>query len=222
MKKYLSIIPATLLLTAILFSCKKSSSSAPPPASKDYAESIKNKTWSGALTYTGQTTEYYSVHFNADKTLLWSQMSGDYAGHWAVNDKTLTMTFDANTAQIKAMVTEDNKFSDISDNTGYYEINSGELIVNPDLPIDNTIWKGALVPPGNSYSLQLNFMPGLKIEAKGLNTQTVVYARSSSGAVIRAYKAGLVLLYFGIITSAGEMKGSYDGNTYYPWYATKQ
>jgi hypothetical protein len=110
MKKYISIIMATLVLVGFITACKKSNS----PAPNDTAAYIKDKTWSGALTYTGKTTEYYGVHFNADNTLIWVQLSGEYTGHWAINGKTITMTFDAITAKIVADISVDNKLLNIT------------------------------------------------------------------------------------------------------------
>lgn len=220
MKKYLSIMLVTLLLTVILCSCKKSIS----PSPKDYAASIKDKTWSGAFTYTGEKTEYYSVHFNADNTLLWSQLSGDYAGKWAVNDKALTMTFDGNTAQIKADISEDDKLMNIVvSNTGAYIINSGGLIANPNIALDNTVWQGLY--NGSPNSLQLSFMPGSKVELRRSNIvdKTYTYQRSASGAVIR-FKQGLanpIYPFFCVINSGMEIKGN-DTNSFNPFQLAKQ
>jgi hypothetical protein len=220
MKKYLKIMLAIILSTGILFSCKKDST----PEPKDYAASIKDKTWSGAFTYTGEKTEYYCVHFNTDNTLLWSQLSGDYAGKWVVNGKALTMTFDANTAQIKADISEDDKLMNIAvSNTGSYIINSGGLIANPNIALDNTVWQGLY--NGSPNSLQLSFMPGLKVELRRSNIVDKIYTyqRSASGAVIR-FKQGIanpVYPFFCVINSGMEIKGN-DTNSFNPFQLTKQ
>ena len=75
MKKYSRILLATFLSSGILFGCKKDKT-VKTPEPKDYSLSVENKTWWGELAYTGKPIEYYSVHFNADKTLLWSQFAG--------------------------------------------------------------------------------------------------------------------------------------------------
>lgn len=77
MKKYSSMFVAILLVAGIFSSCKKENAA---PKSKDYAASINDKSWWGVFTYTGETSQYYTVHFNSDNTLIWSQLSGDYAG----------------------------------------------------------------------------------------------------------------------------------------------
>lgn len=84
MKKHISIA-LVIFCPSLLLSCKKD-------GAKDYTASVAEKTWWGVFTYIGKDAEYYSVHFNADKTLSWSQFSGDYTGRWAVNGKELTMS----------------------------------------------------------------------------------------------------------------------------------
>jgi hypothetical protein len=184
MKNYINIV-SLVLLTTILFGCKKNS------APKDYTASIKNKTWWGVLTYTGKTAEYYSVHFNADNTLLWSQLSGDYAGTWVINNKSVTLKFSSSSAEIKADITDDEKFMAISDNTASYEINNGQFIPSPNIALENTVWKGQVVS-GVSGSLQLSFMPGSKVEIKLSNTVYPLYSynRPASGGAFRAHTGG--------------------------------
>jgi hypothetical protein len=216
MKKYIRILLVTALLAGLITGCKKTNSATP----NDTAAYIKDKTWSGALTYTGKTTEYYGVHFNADNTLIWVQLSGEYTGHWAINGKTITMTFDATTAKIVADISVDNEWLNITDNTGAYEINSGVLIVNPNIPLDNTVWKGSEknTMTNATNALQLSFKPGDLVELKSGNTivGTYSYSRKAAGAAI--YVAGRFL---GVLMSGAEMKGS-DGNAAFPWQAIKQ
>ncbi len=216
MKKYLNLILVTLLLTGILNSCKKSSDTIPLP--KDYSASIKGKTWWGEFSFTSQTTEYYSVHFNADNTLTWSQFSGDYAGHWAITGKQLTMTIDVSGTEIKANIADDDKLMDITDNTGYYEVDNGQLSVNLTIPsLDNTVWNGTIYF-FSIKTLQLSFKPGLQvvINQENMPVNTYTYTRNSSNSVIR-----IGTHFFGIITSDGKMKGS-NGGARFIWQATKQ
>ena len=133
MKKYVSTMLVILLLTVTIFSCKKSN------GPKDYNASIKDKTWWGEFAYTGQDAEYYSVHFNVDNSLTWTQWSGDYPGQWTLNGKQLTITFTGNSVEINADISDDDKLMNISDNTANSEINSGQLIVNPKISLDNTV-----------------------------------------------------------------------------------
>jgi hypothetical protein len=220
MKKYLSIIPATLLLTAILFSCKKSST----PVPKDYAASIKDKTWSGEITYTNDSTQYYSVQFNADKTLVWSQFLGDYPGSWGIDGKQITMTFNGSNVIIRADIGDDDKFSNIIvSNTNAYVINSGGLIVNLPVQLEGTVWNGSGFYAVATYPLQMTFLPGSKVEVKinGFVKPLTTYTRSASGAFIRFNSNIGGTKNFGVLISPTQMKGS-TGATSLPWRVAKQ
>lgn len=216
MKKYISIIIVTAALLGGITGCKKNNDA----SSTGYGSSIKDKTWSGTLTYTGKTPEYYSVHFNADNTLVWVQLSGGYTGHWAISGKTITITFDANTAKIVADVSGDNELLNIADNTGAYEINSGVLVATPNISLDNTVWKGAEINTISNATkpLQLTFKPGYLVEFKSGATVigTNSYSRNAGGAAIH-FSGGS----FGVLMSGAEMKGS-DGGAAFPWQAIKQ
>jgi hypothetical protein len=214
MKKYLSSIPTLLFCAGILFSCKKDST----PTPKDYTASIKDKTWSGAITYTGKTTEYYAVHFKANNTLEWAQLSGIYTGHWIINGKELTLTFDGNTVQITADISDDSTLMNIIDNTGVYEVNSGRMIADPGLPLDYTVWKGTRTNTvtGTILPYEMNFITGSTFQIKLANIVIGTSSYTRSGATIRAAGG-----FFGTLMSTGEMKGS-DTNSAFTWHATKQ
>jgi len=163
-----------ILLAAMVAGCAKSSSN-------PYDGSIKDKTWWGKIAYTGKIAENYSVHFNADNSLLWTQLSNNYEGHWTLDGKHLTISFTINTAKIEADITSDDKLENITDNTSFYNINSGQLIQNPKLSLENTVWKGSWV----SSPYQINFLDGSKIKMIiGTTEYPVTYTRSASGAVI--------------------------------------
>lgn len=217
MKKYINTILVLILVSGILAGCKKDKS----PAAKDYASSIKDKTWWGVLTYTGKPAEYYSVHFSADNTLVWSQLSGDYTGIWTISNKTITLKFSGSGAEIKADLTEDDKLVAITDNTSSYEINNGQLISSPKISLENTIWKGTVIG-GVSDALQLSFMAGSKVEIKlsNKNYGPFIYSRPASGGAFRADTGG-GYYYFGVIVSANEMKGSANANDF-PFQVNKQ
>lgn len=212
MKKYIRAILVTVIITGILFSCKKSNVSAP----KDYTASIKDKTWWGELAYTGKTPEYYSVHFNTDNTLTWSQFQGDYTGHWVLNNKQVTITFDGNTIQIKADISDDDNLVNITDNTTASEVKSGEMAANSNTILDNTQWNGNTEVP--TKILQLNFKAGLlcTVNLEKTPIKTYTYTKNSSNSVIR-----ISTIFFGIIVSGSKMKGSID-NSVFTWQATKQ
>jgi len=213
MKTYVRTFSIILLVMATVTSCKKSNT----PDRKDYTASIKDKTWWGMLANTGKTPEYYSVHFNTDNSLTWSQLSGDNTGHWLLDGKDLTITFDGNSVEIKGSISDDDQLVNIKDNAPAYEINSGELIANSTIPLDNTIWTGTIDYP-STKALQLGFKPGLLVTINIENSpvKTYTYTRSSSSPVVR-----ISTIFFGIVTSVGKMKGSVD-NAVVVWQATKQ
>jgi hypothetical protein len=221
MKKHLYVALVTLLSLGIAFSCKKSSTPATPatPATRDYAASIKDKTWWGMFAYTGKTPESYSIYFGKDNTILWSELSGNYGGAWVVNDKQLTITFSSG-AKVSADISDDNKLSNIVASSSAYKVNSGALVANPNLPLDNTVWKGSLFT-GAYVIYQMNFMPGLKVELKidNMTYPPFPYTRLATGGAIRIQTPGNV--FFGVVTSDKEMKGA-NGYATLPWEATKQ
>ncbi|HTE12994.1 MAG TPA: hypothetical protein VK645_18570 [Chitinophagaceae bacterium] len=212
MKKYFNIIVVTLLLAVTVSGCKKSESVQP----KNYTLSIKDKTWWGELAYTGKTPEYYSVHFNADNTLAWSQFQGDYTGHWTLNNKQVTITFDGNSTQIKADISDDDNLVNITDNSTASEIKGGEMAANSTIALDNSVWTGNTQVP--TKALQLNFKTGLQATINLENTpvKTYTYTKYSSNSVIR-----ISTIFFGIVISGSKMKGSID-NSVFTWQATKQ
>lgn len=216
MKKYISVIMIIVALVSFITGCKKSNSSVPDGTTSP----IVDKTWSGTITYTGKTPEYYSVRFNADNTLVWVQLSGGYTGHWTITGKTITMSFDANTVKITADISGDNELLNITDNTGSYEINSGVLVAKPDMPLDNTVWKGAETNTGSgtTKAMQLSFKPGYLVELStgGAVVGTYSYARNAGGAAIHIGSS-----YFGVLLSGTLMKGS-DGGASFPFQVIKQ
>lgn len=216
MKKYLNTILLTLLLTVTIISCKKDSAT----DQKDYAASIKDKIWWGTLTNAGENAQYYSVHFKANGSLIWSQMAGDYAGKWVVNGKQLTIDFPALAVQVKFDISDDNSLTNITTNT-VNTVNTAELIVNPDIPLENTSWRGTMPTSGGTLIFGLRFKTGTQAILKGGGPEDVEisYTRSVNGAFIR-FKTG-VSNYFGVIKSDNEIKGSID-KTYDTWQVTKQ
>jgi hypothetical protein len=214
MKKFVPIICIALLTTAALVSFKNNST----PVPKNYAASIKDKTWWGLFTYTGKTAEYYSVRFNADNTLLWNQLSGEYAGQWALKGKQLTITFSVSGVVMKADISSsDDNLVNITDNTAAYEINTGELIAKPNIPLDNTAWLGIVSFPATK-PIKLDFKRGNKVTINTENSpiKTYTYTRNPSDAAIRIGTG-----FFGIIVSGSKMKGHVDSPGF-TWQATKQ
>jgi hypothetical protein len=97
-------------------------------------------------------------------------------------------------------------------------INS-ELITANNAPLENTIWKGTATSGSLILGIKLSFMNASKVE---VNVGSIPpnppysYTRSMLDRVIRISPA-----FFGIVTSANEMKGSVDKPGYL-WQATKQ
>ena len=210
MKKYSKIALLIFLSAGIVPGCKKSSS-----APKDYTQSIKDKTWWGTFNYTGSPEEYYSVQFNADNSLTWSQWAGNYPGHWVLDEKTLTMTFTGSSLQIKADISGDSLIN-ITDNTSASDIKSGHLNTNTNQSLDNTVWTGSFISSNSPF--QLKFMPGSNVTlVAGGSSGPHLYARTASGAIIRSGAANI----FAIVTSDGEMRGSYASSVA-TWHLAKQ
>jgi hypothetical protein len=216
MKKYLRILLITLLSTVILFSCKKTNT----PAPNDYTAAIKDKTWWGIFAYTGKTPEYYSLQFNADNTLMWSESVGDYPGKWVLKDRTLTITFNASGSQIKADIgTDDKQLINISVNNNLYVVNSCELIAHPNITLENTNWNGSTSSYGVIFATK--FRPGFVVDVNlNFSTKTYSYSRSASGAAFRVIGAP----YFGVLTSDTTMKGTIISSpaSTVAWYTTKR
>jgi hypothetical protein len=213
MKKSSAIFLFAVLSMLFFLSCKKSS----PSTTKDYTAVIKDKTWTGEFSYTGKTTEYYAVHFNADFTMLWSQFSGDYTGNWALKGIQVTMTFDGTGDEIKANISDDNNLVNITDKSAAFEINSGELMVSTGTALDNTTWNGTTYFPSTKL-FQLEFKPGLQatVNLENSPVKTYPYKQYSSNAVIR-----ISPILFGVIISGSKMKGSVN-NSLMTWQIIKQ
>jgi hypothetical protein len=216
MQKYISILSALILMMGLITGCKKNNSD----DNVDYSDSVNDKTWGGTMTYTGKTPEYYSVHFNPDKTLTWAQYTGDKTGHWTLKGKKITISFDTITEQIVADISQNNILQNFNDNTSDYEINSSAMIANPNIPLENTVWAGSESNTAATViqAIQLSFKPGNKVEVKigNLVFGTVSYFRSAGGSAIH-----LTGGFFGVMFSGTEMKGC-DGGPGFIWQAIKQ
>jgi hypothetical protein len=218
MKKYYSVF-IVLFAATVMLSCKKND----PAKEKDYAASIKDKTWWGRLTNAGETSQYYCVHFNIDKTLTWSQLSGDYTGSWSLSGNKITLNFPSPAVIVTADITDDNKLANITSST-VNKINSGEQVVTSNLILDNTVWKGTeTTVSGNSVSLQMNFMPGnqIKLIQNNINYGAMGYSRSQSNGAIRFRMGAGSFPFFGFNISDTEMRGTF-ADYRFSWQLTKQ
>src|ERR1700681_2137515 len=138
MKKHLRI--AIIILTVFMISsgCKKDNGG----SSAANTASITDKTWWGMFTYAGDTTEYYSAHFNADGSLTWNQSLAEYAGKWTLNSNHLAMDIGPGSIAITADISNGSKLVNIHTNNTTV-VNSGQLLSAPSQqPLDGTVWKG--------------------------------------------------------------------------------
>jgi hypothetical protein len=213
MKKYIVIALTLLMIGCLTGGCKKDRS--PNGASA----SIKDKTWWGQFYYAGKSVEYYAVHFNGNGTLTWSEFAGDYQGKWAVDGDYLAITFDGTGHQFKSTISGDNKLLNIINipSNNFFVI-GGELITNSNTSLDNTIWTGTASSAVTTAAMQMSFLAGFKVDLKfgSLLPISYPYTLFAQNKVIRIDTG-----FFGIVTSATEMKGSVD-KAGYLWYATKQ
>ena len=204
MKKHVCTILTTLIVLGFFSGCEKSDTK------KDYSASIKDKTWWGTITYTGEIPEYYSIHYSADNSLIWSQLSGDFEGHWVINGNQVTITLNENATQITADITDDDKLMNFSDNTELSEVNTGELIKTPIVFLDNTAWAGSVINVNvNPTAITMNFTPDNYVEIEHFAQGAYNYSRSASGVVLRFYIAA-TFKFFGVIISGNEIRGSMD------------
>jgi len=100
-------------------------------------------------------------------------------------------------------------------------INSGYFVSEPYIALENTNWKGTLQSSG-LVDFQLKFLPSIKAEAKvGSATDfNLPYSRTTNGGCLR-FKDNSNIFYFGVITSATDIKGSrYTSD--YPFQITRQ
>jgi hypothetical protein len=216
MKKYTAIIILVSLFSiSVITSCKKDS--------KDYSASVKDKTWWGTMSYAGSKMAYYTIHFNASGSLVWSEQLGDYQGNWVLDGKHLTISLTSIVREIKADLSKDDKLVNIVMVSGNnYTVVSGDLIPNPLLSsLDNTVWNGSYSTGtgiGMTTTMQITFMPGNSLQMKigGTLLGARIYTRSGSGVAIRTAYG-----FFGMVISSTQIKGTDGGFYYYPWEVSR-
>ena len=218
MKKYLQTGIIILGVIMISSGCKKDNDS----SNNSSAASINNQTWWGLFTYYGDTTEYYSVHFNPDSSLTWNQYLGEYGGKWSLNGNHLTMDFGPGSIVITADITKDNKLTNLKTNNTSV-INSGQLLPNPShVALDGTVWKGVYSDKiGSTYNFEMKFKTGDKVDIDfdGTSEASYSYVRSANGVTIRTSN-GDSREWFGILMSDTKMEGSERPEN--KWQVTKQ
>jgi hypothetical protein len=221
MNKIIRLITSVIFCAITLCACKKETAS-DNNKPKDYSTSIVNKTWWGTFSYKDQTDEYYSMHFNADNTLDWDQLLGQYKGFWTLESNRLTITFVGNDTKITAKIGDDNKLSQFSDNTDFSELKTGQLVENPLIRLENTVWTGMEKSKSDSISVKLEFNEKSQVLST-LSSQDYRYlsdySRFSSGGALRVTIEGKN--NFLVIVSENEMKGT-AVSFQFPMHVTKQ
>jgi hypothetical protein len=204
MKKHTSMLLIVVLNAGVFISCKKDN--------KTKDKSVAGKTWFGQVTYTYQSPEYYCIHFNDDHSLIWSQFSGDSTGRWLQEGRSLKINFTGNSNEIRAEISDNDTLMNVSDNSTNFQINSGKLVADPNMSIDNTLWKSIIYDKssGISLAMQMSFKPDSKVEIKVGSIQGLfTYVRYATGGVIRVKYPTMNI--FGIVVSDREIDGSYYG-----------
>ena len=107
MKKLIMVL---LPLALIVNSCKKDNATA---TAKDYSLSVKNKDWGGTVS-NAIGSQPYTVHFNADNTRQWAQLSAEYTGRWSIVKNNLAVNLTSSMVVFAANITDDYKLENIS------------------------------------------------------------------------------------------------------------
>lgn len=207
MKKLFTTSVLLLLTIAFLSGCKKDKGT-------DYAAAIKDKVWVGIFNYKTAPDQFYSIHFKADGSLVFSEFRGDYNGTWKMDGKQLSITIGA---KVSANISEDNKLIDIvNDANNDWELKTGELNSNPDIALVGTTWKGLRVADEVIFS----FKPGSMVDATRANNSMYSGDYTRTGAGVR-FGGGSGYFYV-IMPNGKEMKGGYSGMGWEAWVMTKQ
>jgi hypothetical protein len=217
MKKYFRIAMIILGVVLFLTGCKKDNNS-----SNNSAASINDKNWWGMFTYAGDSSEYYSAHFNTDKSITWNQSLGEYKGTWSLSGNHLTMDFGPGSIVVTADLTGDNKMTNIKTNNTSV-VNNGQLMTSTsEQSLDGSTWKGTFYDKiGSTYPITMVFSAGSKVDIgfDGLTPVSYTYTRSASGVTIRT-AGGDDEVWFGLIMSDTKMQGTDRPEN--KWNVTKQ
>lgn len=179
---------------------------------KDYASAIVDKVWVGTFNYMNNATEYYSIHFKADSSFIFSDQSANWNGTWGINDNQLIIKL---AGEIRVKISNDNKFVDIINKpTNDWELKTGELNDKFNESIDETQWKGTI----GGDELVITFMPGSVIGVARNNVviNYGIYTRNDAGIRLDGWPS------FGVIMPDGkQIKGGKAGSGEGPWSVTK-
>jgi hypothetical protein len=217
MRRQMRFYTGILILVLFACSCRKS---ATPENTKDYSSMIRNRNWWGTITYTGESLKYFSVHFNDDSTLIWDEDRGTFTGHWTLIDRQLIVKFDSSGYRFTANI-ENEKFSYLASSSPKFQVNSGQLIKDLNLSIENTTWIGPGYVPEILYVMQFSPEASYKLDDdKYGNTRELghyIILPSGGGLKMQfqTYTGHPYNLSILIFTSGTEMVGSVEGYKYF-------
>jgi hypothetical protein len=230
MKKTLCNIALGINFLLLLYGCSKTNDISPAPAPSpaapvvtDYNPFISEKTWWGNLTNPGEQLQLYSVHFNADLSLVWSQASGDYFGNWKLDGNHLVLNFPSIAVTVKADIAKDSTLTNITcSNTS--TINSGKILSVSGQPVAGTTWKGNYLDANRlPHAITIVFIDAVNVNII-LDGASVVYQYNvtESGVVFRTnVNPGSSHVYFGLNRQDGQWVGT-DMNPENVWNVSKQ
>jgi hypothetical protein len=228
--KRLFFIPLILIFLFFISGCSKTNnatpsaptSTPPAPAPTDYNTVIREKTWWGNLTNPGEKSQFYSVHFNADQSLVWNQASGEYFGSWSLDGNHLVLNFPSISVVVKADIAKDSTLTNITcSNTS--TINSGKMLGLTSKPLVGTTWIGTYLEGKTSRVFRLFFKDAVNVEIMLDGVPEIYqYVVTTSGVVFRTnVKPGYAHLFFGLNNKDGQWVGT-DLTPDNTWTVTKQ
>jgi hypothetical protein len=220
--KRLFFLSPILLFLFFITGCSKSNGTTPPPAPApapaapappapaptDYSTFIKEKTWWGNLTNPGEKSQFYSVHFNADLSLVWNQASGEYFGSWALDGNHLVVIFTTIAVTVRADIAKDSTLTNITcSNTS--TINSGKMLGLTSKPLIGTTWSGTYSDGKTLRPFALYFDDAVDVNVILNNIpNTYHYVVTTSGVVFRTTNIPGSHALFGLNNKDGQWVGT--------------
>src|SRR5690349_8875338 len=212
MKSNHFIALSTGLMFLIIAGCKKENNKADA-----YPSLFKNTVWTGEFHYTSKPSEPVSMEFKEGGQVTWYEWAGDFPGTWKVEKELLTVTFSDGRA-FSASITPDHKLSNFQNlAVNGYELDNAALNNEPDVSLDNTVWKGTNVvmqfKPGSLVDVEL----GGRVDYNNLSY--VRKAKFIRFSLLPTYK------WFMVNNSIPVMKGVnrfFPDVTVYPFQLNKQ
>jgi hypothetical protein len=235
MKKTLCEMSLLLIFLFSVSGCQKTNNATPPPtpaptaptppiiAIADYSTVISEKTWWGQLTNPGTQPQFYSVHFNADLSLVWSQASGDYIGNWKLDSNHLVLNFPSISVTVNADVAKDSTLTHITCSNSS-TINSGKMLGLTSKPLIGTTWNGPYYDSNKLlHALTFIFSDAVNVDVLMDGVSEVYqYIVTTSGVVFRTNpRSSYFHVFFGLNNKDGVWVGT-DVNPENTWTVFKQ